>query len=185
MLRVAGQTASVVSSLCVRRMPLLCTFLCDAVMSLVCDTDEVIFYVLLILPPRLVSRSVRLVVRIIPCPHLPSLPSTSPPHQPPTTCRFEISENTPFEINPLIIALSIVGWVVPSSLPAPIALTSGTGLTQAFLSSMNANLAAWPKGPAGDDPFWTLCFLWHVGLFAALIFGTIGVNGRKSGGFDV
>lgn len=99
-------------------------------------------------------------------------------------CRFEISENTPFEINPVIIVLSILGWVVPSSLPAPIALTSGTGLTQAFLSSMNSNLAAWPKGPAGDDPFWTLCFLWHVGLFAALIFGTIGVNGRKSGRFD-
>lgn len=98
--------------------------------------------------------------------------------------RFEISENTPFEINPVIIVLSILGWVIPSSLPAPIALTSGTGLTQAFLASMNANLAAWPKGPAGDDPFWTLCFLWHVGLFAALIFGTIGVNGRKSGRFD-
>lgn len=98
--------------------------------------------------------------------------------------RFEISENTPFEINPVIIVLAFFGWVVPSSLPAPIALTGGTGLTQAFLASMNANLAAWPKGPAGDDPFWTLCFLWHVGLFAALIFGTIGVNGRKSGRFD-
>lgn len=100
------------------------------------------------------------------------------------TMKFEISENTPFEINPVIIVLAILGWVVPSSLPAPIALTSGTGLTQAFLASMNANLAAWPKGPAGDDPFWTLCFLWHTGLFAALIFGTIGVNGRKSGRFD-
>lgn len=113
-----------------------------------------------------------------------SCPVGAPPRSRVAVDRFEISENTPFEINPVIIVLSILGWVVPSSLPAPIALTSGTGLTQAFLASMNANLAAWPKGPAGDDPFWTLCFLWHVGLFAALIFGTIGVNGRKSGRFD-
>jgi len=112
-------------------------------------------------------------------PHLLPLPLTVWLH------RFEISENTPFEINPVIIVLAMVGWIVPSSLPAPIALTGGTGLTQAFLASMNANLAAWPKGPAGDDPFWTLLFLWHAGLFATLIFGTIGVNGRKTGRFDL
>ena len=92
---------------------------------------------------------------------------------------FEISEGVKFNVDISILALAIVGWVVPSSLPAGIPLTGGTGLTQAFLASMNSNLANFPKGPAGDDPFWLLMFLWHVGLFACMIFGTIGVNSRK------
>lgn len=89
---------------------------------------------------------------------------------------FEISEGVPFKLDVTVLALAIIGWVVPSSIPANIPLTEGTGLSQAFFNSMNANLAAFPKGPGGDDPFWTLMFLWHVGLFACMIFGTIGAN---------
>lgn len=93
---------------------------------------------------------------------------------------FEISEGVSFNVDLSTLALAIVGWIVPSSVPAGIPLTDGTGLSQAFFASMNANLANWPKGPAADDPFWTLLFLWHVGLFACMIFGTIGVNLRKA-----
>lgn len=92
---------------------------------------------------------------------------------------FEISDGMNFEINPTIIALALVGWIGPSSLPAGIPLTNGTGLSQAFFASMNENLAAWPKGPGADDPFWTLCFLWHIGLMSCMLFGTIGVNLKK------
>lgn len=92
---------------------------------------------------------------------------------------FEISEGVEFDINPVVLGLAIIGWIVPSSLPSGITLTEGTGLSQAFFASMNANLAAFPRGPAGDDPFWLLMFLWHVGLFACMIFGTIGWNMRK------
>lgn len=92
---------------------------------------------------------------------------------------FEISEGVEFPLDLSILILAVLGWVIPSSIPAGIPLTNGTGLSQAFFASMNANLANFPKGPAADDPFWTLLFLWHVGLFACMIFGTIGVNSRK------
>ena len=93
---------------------------------------------------------------------------------------FEISEGVDYEISPAVIVLALIGWIVPSSLPAGIPLTNGTGLSQAFFASMNENLANFPKGPAADDPFWTLCFMWHIGMFACLIFGTIGYNLRKT-----
>lgn len=80
--------------------------------------------------------------------------------------------------------LALAGWIIPSSLPAGIPLTEGSGLTQAFFARITENLAQFPKGPAGDDPIWTLMTLWHVGLFACLIFGTIGWNGRKTNAFD-
>lgn len=76
---------------------------------------------------------------------------------------FEVSEGVKYPLDLSIVALALFGWIVPSSLPAGIPLTEGTGLTQAFLASMQQNLAAFPKGPAADDPFWTLCTLWHVG----------------------
>ncbi|CDF32153.1 unnamed protein product [Chondrus crispus] len=103
-----------------------------------------------------------------------STPATNTPRM-----GFEISEGVEFKLDLTILILAIVGWVVPSSIPAGIPLTEGSGLTQAFFASMNANLANFPKGPAGDDPFWTLLFLWHTGLFACMIFGTIGYNSRK------
>lgn len=92
---------------------------------------------------------------------------------------FEISEGVNFKLDLTIVVLAMIGWIVPSSIPAGIPLTNGGGLSQAFFASMNANLANWPKGPALDDPFWTLLVLWHIGMFACLIFGTIGVNLRK------
>lgn len=92
---------------------------------------------------------------------------------------FEISEGVDFKLDLTIVVLAMIGWIVPSSIPAGIPLTNGGGLSQAFFASMNENLANWPKGPALDDPFWTLLVLWHIGMFACLIFGTIGVNLRK------
>lgn len=92
---------------------------------------------------------------------------------------FEMSEGEAFDVNPIVIVLAMVGWVVPSSIPTSIPLTEGTGLSQAFLGSMQSNLANWPKGPGLDDPFWLLLVLWHIGLFACLIFGTIGYNLSK------
>ncbi|CAN8067670.1 unnamed protein product [Agarophyton chilense] len=94
--------------------------------------------------------------------------------------QFEISDGVEFELNPIVFALAFIGWVVPSSIPTSIPLTNGTGLTQAFFASIQENLAHWPKGPALDDPFWLLFTLWHTGMFATMIFGTIGYNGRKS-----
>lgn len=97
---------------------------------------------------------------------------------------FEISEGERFPLNLGVVALAFIGWILPSSLPAGIPLTEGTGLTQAFFARITANLANWPTGPAIDDPFWVLMALWHIGLFACLIFGTIGYNGRKINAFD-
>ena len=96
---------------------------------------------------------------------------------------FEISEGERFPLSLTVVALALVGWTVPASIPSKIPLLDGTGLTQAFLARVQANLAQFPKGPAMDDPFWVLMALWHLGLFAVLIFGTIGYNGRKSGLF--
>lgn len=94
--------------------------------------------------------------------------------------KFEISEGQEFDVSILTVFLALGGWIIPSSIPTSIPLTNGTGLSQAFFTSMNENLANWPKGPAMDDPFWLLMFLWHVGMFACLIFGTIGVNLNKN-----
>jgi photosystem I subunit PsaO len=95
---------------------------------------------------------------------------------------FEISEGVSYKVSPIVvIGLGIVGWIVPSSIPTPIALTGGAGLSQAFFNSISANLSNWPAGPASADPFWTLCFMWHAGLFGCLIFGSIGagINAAK------
>lgn len=67
---------------------------------------------------------------------------------------FQISEETPFDANPLVIVIALLGWTIPASLPSNIPLFHGTGLTQAFFTSIQYNLAQWPKGPALDDPFW-------------------------------
>eukprot|EP00871_Galdieria_phlegrea_P005191 jgi/Galph1/5673/GphlegSOOS_G4342.1 len=80
----------------------------------------------------------------------------------------------PFDANPLVIVISLIGWTLPASIPSNIPLLKGTGLSQAFLASVQANLAAWPKGPALDDPFWLYMVIWHLGLFTVLFFGTIG-----------
>mmetsp|Transcript_10388 Transcript_10388/g.27636 ORF Transcript_10388/g.27636 Transcript_10388/m.27636 type:complete len:141 (-) Transcript_10388:2244-2666(-) len=93
---------------------------------------------------------------------------------------YEISDGKYFDSNPVVIALALVGWIVPSSLPVNIPLTGGKGLTPAFFASIQDNLSRWPKGPELGDPFWTLLVLFHLGMFATLIFGTIGYNLNKT-----
>ncbi len=97
---------------------------------------------------------------------------------------YELSEGIEFDANPIVVVLALVGWIAPSSIPTNIPLTHGTGLSQAFFESMNQNLANFPKGPAADDPFWTLLVLWHIGMFACLIFGTIGYNLNRNPSTD-
>ncbi|KAK4528484.1 hypothetical protein GAYE_SCF59G6428 [Galdieria yellowstonensis] len=92
---------------------------------------------------------------------------------------FQISEDSPFDANPLVIVIALLGWTLPASIPSNIPLLHGTGLTQAFFTSIQSNLAQWPKGPALDDPFWLYMILWHVGLFIVLFFGTIGYGISK------
>nr|7Y5E_O2 Chain O2, Photosystem I subunit O [Porphyridium purpureum]7Y5E_ON Chain ON, Photosystem I subunit O [Porphyridium purpureum]7Y7A_O7 Chain O7, Photosystem I subunit O [Porphyridium purpureum]7Y7A_Oo Chain Oo, Photosystem I subunit O [Porphyridium purpureum] len=92
---------------------------------------------------------------------------------------YEISEGSSFDANPLVIGLALIGWVVPSSVPSNIPLLDGKGLTPAFVASISDNLSRWPQGPQLADPFWLLMGMWHVGLFATLIFGTVGYNLRK------
>mmetsp|Transcript_17239 Transcript_17239/g.37485 ORF Transcript_17239/g.37485 Transcript_17239/m.37485 type:complete len:138 (-) Transcript_17239:147-560(-) len=93
---------------------------------------------------------------------------------------YELSDGKFFDSNPVVIFLALAGWIIPSSVPANIPLTGGKGLTPAFLASIQDNLARYPQGPAAADPFWTLCFMFHLGMFATLIFGTIGYNLTKS-----
>ncbi|KAJ8905374.1 hypothetical protein NDN08_001881 [Rhodosorus marinus] len=100
-----------------------------------------------------------------------------------TQMKFEISDGEDFDNNGIVIPLSIIAWVVPSSIPAGIPLFNGSGLTQAYWASIADNLSRYPKGPALDDPYWTLMVMWHIGMFACLIFGTIGYNGSKRKSF--
>lgn len=93
---------------------------------------------------------------------------------------FEISEGVPYKLNPTILVLSAFGWIIPSSIPAGIPLTGGMGLSQAFFNSISTNLANWPAGPSAADPFWTLCFMWHIGLLACTMFGAIGFGMRSN-----
>eukprot|EP00293_Proteomonas_sulcata_P019488 CAMPEP_0184294364 /NCGR_PEP_ID=MMETSP1049-20130417/5571_1 /TAXON_ID=77928 /ORGANISM="Proteomonas sulcata, Strain CCMP704" /LENGTH=144 /DNA_ID=CAMNT_0026602617 /DNA_START=17 /DNA_END=451 /DNA_ORIENTATION=- len=90
---------------------------------------------------------------------------------------FEISDGVSFDLNPVVAGISFLGWTVPTLLPSNIPLYGGKGLTAAFAASIGTNLAKFPAPPGISDPFWLLCFIWHSGLFATLIFGTIGYNG--------
>jgi photosystem I protein PsaO len=102
------------------------------------------------------------------------------PARAPVRMEFEISECVEYELNIVVLVIALFGWIVPSSIPAPIALTNGAGLSPAFFASVSANLANWPAGPSAADPFWTLCFMWHIGMFATMFFGTIGYNLNKN-----
>merc|ERR1712216_421161 len=62
--------------------------------------------------------------------------------------------------------------LIPSNIP----LYGGKGLTVAFTESMVTHLQNFPAPPGPTDPFWLLCFLWHSGLFAVMMFGSIGWN---------
>mmetsp|Transcript_344 Transcript_344/g.599 ORF Transcript_344/g.599 Transcript_344/m.599 type:complete len:136 (-) Transcript_344:57-464(-) len=93
---------------------------------------------------------------------------------------YELSDSEMYDNNPVVLFLALAGWILPSSIPTGIPLFEGSGLTPAFLNSINANLAKWPAGPAADDPFWTLLFMWHLGMFATMIFGSIGYQIAKN-----
>ncbi|GJD11247.1 Photosystem I subunit O [Galdieria sulphuraria] len=98
-----------------------------------------------------------------------------------TRAEFQISEDTPFDANPLVIIVALLGWTLPASIPSNIPILHGTGLTQAFFfTSIQSNLAEWPKGPALDDFFG---FIWFCGMwdfFIVLFFGTIGYGISKN-----
>ncbi|GJD12052.1 Photosystem I subunit O [Galdieria sulphuraria] len=76
-----------------------------------------------------------------------------------TRAEFQISEDTPFDANPLVIIVALLGWTLPASIPSNIPIL---------------------HGPALDDPFWLYMVLWHVGLFIVLFFGTIGYGISKN-----
>jgi len=95
---------------------------------------------------------------------------------------FEIVDGTPFKLNIAPVgAFGFAGWVVPTILvPSNIPLYGGKGLTVAFVESMTTQLQAFPAPPGPTDPYWLLCFLWHSGLFAVMILGSIGWNGNAN-----
>merc|ERR1712127_587487 len=92
--------------------------------------------------------------------------------------KYQVSDGVGYDLNvPVVGAASFIGWVVPTLLPSQIALYGGKGLSTAFFASIGSNLAKFPAPPGMTDPFWLLCFIWHSGLFATMILGSIGYNG--------
>jgi len=90
---------------------------------------------------------------------------------------FEITEGTPFDLNPGVLGISFLGWAIPGLLPSNIPLYGGKGLTTALFAEIGEHLQSFPAPPPMSDPFWVILFIWHSGLFATMIFGTIGYNG--------
>nr|7Y7B_O Chain O, PsaO [Chroomonas placoidea] len=90
---------------------------------------------------------------------------------------FEISDGVEFDLNPLVLAISFLGWSLPGLLPSNIPLYGGKGLTTALFAEIGEHLQTFPAPPPIGDPFWVILFIWHSGLFATMIFGTIGYNG--------
>lgn len=70
-------------------------------------------------------------------------------------------------------------WTVPSSIP--VGALGGDSLFGLLNKQIGAELAHFPSGPALDSPFWLYLVTWHVGLFATMLLGQVGVNGRKQG----
>eukprot|EP00283_Hemiselmis_rufescens_P003972 CAMPEP_0173420098 /NCGR_PEP_ID=MMETSP1357-20121228/1713_1 /TAXON_ID=77926 /ORGANISM="Hemiselmis rufescens, Strain PCC563" /LENGTH=154 /DNA_ID=CAMNT_0014382851 /DNA_START=20 /DNA_END=484 /DNA_ORIENTATION=- len=91
--------------------------------------------------------------------------------------KFEISEGQEFDLNPVVLVLAMLGWAVPGLLPSDIPLYGGKGLTTALFAEIGEHLQTFPAPPGMSDPFWVVLFLWHSGLFATMIFATIGYNG--------
>jgi len=77
---------------------------------------------------------------------------------------------------------SLFGWVIPSASPCP-AFEDNASLFAVFSERISANLANFPQGPAADDKIWLYMLTWHMGLFACMMFGQIGVQARKQGYF--
>ncbi|KAK9861746.1 hypothetical protein WJX84_011915 [Apatococcus fuscideae] len=83
--------------------------------------------------------------------------------------------------NPLVPVLGFVGWTVPTAIGVP--ALGGNSLFQLFLASIGDNLAAFPRGPPLEDPFWLYLTVYHAGLFLTIFLGQIGVQGRQQGYF--
>ncbi|CEG01290.1 unnamed product [Ostreococcus tauri] len=77
---------------------------------------------------------------------------------------------------------SLFGWVIPSASPCP-AFPDNASLFKVFSDRISENLAHFPTGPSADDPIWLYMLTWHMGLFACMMFGQIGVQARKQGYF--
>ncbi|KAK4536976.1 hypothetical protein CDCA_CDCA10G3001 [Cyanidium caldarium] len=94
---------------------------------------------------------------------------------------FELTEGEKYPLNPVVIIIAVLAWSGIASVPSNIPLYGGTGLTQAFIASIQRLLAQYPTGPKMDDPFWLYCLLYHLGLFALLFYGQIGYTGYTKG----
>jgi len=99
----------------------------------------------------------------------------------PSLRMFEVSDGEPYPLNPAVIFIALIGWSAVAAIPSNIPVLGGNGLTQAFLASIQRLLAQYPTGPKLDDPFWFYLIVYHVGLFALLIFGQIGYAGYAKG----
>mmetsp|Transcript_11987 Transcript_11987/g.16259 ORF Transcript_11987/g.16259 Transcript_11987/m.16259 type:complete len:150 (+) Transcript_11987:104-553(+) len=82
--------------------------------------------------------------------------------------------------DPLVFAMSFLGWTVPSSIPVS-AYPGGGSLFGNLCSSIGDEMAHFPTGPALGDQFWYFLLTWHLGLFVVMLFGQIGVQGKKQG----
>lgn len=58
--------------------------------------------------------------------------------------KFEISDGVEFDLNPLVLAISFLGWSVPGLLPSNIPLYGGKGLTTALFAEISEHLAKFP-----------------------------------------
>ncbi|PSC67374.1 photosystem I subunit O [Micractinium conductrix] len=83
---------------------------------------------------------------------------------------------------PLALIAGFLGWFAPSNIAVP--AFGGQSLFGAFTQSIGEELAHFPTGPALTDSFWILMVTWHMGLFACLFWGQIGVQARKQGYFN-
>ena len=84
-------------------------------------------------------------------------------------------------VEPLAVALGVLGWMVPAASPSP--SYGGGSLFGAFTSQIGTELAKFPAGPSIDSPFWLQLVVFHVGLFVTMTLAQIGIQGRKQGYF--
>merc|ERR1719450_312897 len=84
--------------------------------------------------------------------------------------------------DPTVLVLGFLGWTIPSAIP--VSGFGGGSLFSKFIDSIGTELSHFPSGPALDSPFWIYFVLYHIGLFACLMLGQIGIQGRKQGIFE-
>jgi photosystem I subunit PsaO len=70
-------------------------------------------------------------------------------------------------------------WTVPSAIP--VGAFGGSSLFGLLNQQIGTELAHFPTGPALDSPFWLYLCTWHIGLFATMLLGQVGVQGRQQG----